>query len=361
MSALAPDPADLRERVSARLATYLRDRASVVAELGPELAAPMGVLLDLTTGGKLLRPAFCYWGYRAAGAPDGEQIVAAAAALELLHVSALVHDDVMDGSDRRRGRPSAHRQFADRHRASGWTGSPDAFGFGAAILLGDLVLAWSDQLLRGCGLPPDRVADGMAVFEAMRTEVMGGQYLDLVAQAAGDDATDADGRTRALRVLRFKTAKYSVERPLQLGATLAGGSPDLVAAFSAFGIPLGEAFQLRDDLLGVFGDPEQTGKPAGDDLREGKRTVLVTTALAAADAADRTTLHSLLGDPALDAAGVTRLREILVRTGAVDEVEKLIERLTAEAVDALADAPIVDPTARQVLADLVVAATQRHQ
>jgi geranylgeranyl diphosphate synthase type I len=352
-----PDPAQLRERVQTRLAGYLAERAEAVTELGPELEGPMRVLADLTTGGKLLRPAFCYWGHRAAGAPDGTEIVAAAAALELLHVSALVHDDVMDGSDRRRGRPSAHRQFADLHRDAGWTGSPTSFGHSAAILLGDLVLAWADELLRGCGLAADRVAAGMAVFEAMRTEVIGGQYLDLVAQAATDDASV----TRAMRVLRFKTAKYSVERPLQLGATLGGADPGLVSAFTAFGIPLGEAFQLRDDLLGVFGDPERTGKPAGDDLREGKRTVLVTTALAAADSADRGTLQGLLGDPTLDTDGVERLRAVLVRTGAVDEVEKLIAQLTAQAQDALADAPIIDPTARQVLADLIVAATQRHE
>ncbi len=360
----AVDPADLRERVSARLTAHLEQRSGLVTALGPELEAPVAVLRELTTGGKLLRPAFCYWGYRAAGAPDGEEIVAAAAALELLHVSALIHDDVMDGSDRRRGRPSAHRQFEQLHRTADWSGAPEGFGYGAAILLGDLVLAWSDELLRGCGLPADRVAAGIAVFEAMRTEVIAGQYLDLVAQSAGDapsDETEDAALSRALRVLRYKTAKYSVERPLQLGATLAGAEPALVEAFSAFGIPLGEAFQLRDDLLGVFGDPERTGKPAGDDLREGKRTVLVATAMTAADDADRATLRTLLGDPTLDADGVEQLRDVLVRTGAVDEVEKMIERLTAQAVDALTEAPIVDPTARQVLADLVVAATQRHE
>jgi geranylgeranyl diphosphate synthase type I len=339
-----PDPAQLRARVQDRLASYLAEQAGAV-------------LNDLTTGGKLLRPAFCYWGYRAAGAPDGAEIVSAAAALELLHVSALVHDDVMDGSDRRRGRPSAHRQFADLHRTAGWSGDAEGFGHGAAILLGDLVLSWADQLLRNCGLAADRVAAGMAVFETMRTEVIGGQYLDLVAQAVADDASVA----RAMRVLRFKTAKYSVERPLQLGATLAGADPGLVTAFSAFGVPLGEAFQLRDDLLGVFGDPERTGKPAGDDLREGKRTVLVTTAMATAGDADRATLQELLGDPDLDEDGVARLRDVLVRTGAVDEVEKLIATLTAQAADALADAPVADPTARQVLGDLIVAATQRRE
>ena len=357
MTAPEADPAQLRERVQRRVSGFLKTRREEVAKFGPELSGPMTVLADLTTGGKLLRPAFCYWAYRAAGAPDGEEIVTAAAALELLHVSALVHDDVMDGSDRRRGRPSAHRQFAELHRASGWAGSPEGFGRGAAILLGDLLLGWADEQLRSCGLAPDRMAAGMKVFEATRTEVMAGQYLDLVAQAAVHD----DPLGRAMRVLRLKTAKYSVERPLQLGATLGGASGELVAAFSTFGIPLGEAFQLRDDLLGVFGDPERTGKPAGDDLREGKRTVLVATALTAADAADRATMVSLLGDPALDSNGVARLREILIRTGAVDEVEKLIERLSAQADDALADAPIVDPTARQVLAQLVVAATQRHE
>ncbi|HUR76115.1 MAG TPA: polyprenyl synthetase family protein [Sporichthya sp.] len=361
MTAAEPDPAHLRERVQTRLAGFLADRARAVAELGPELAGPMSVLSDLSSGGKLLRPAFCYWGYRATGVPDGDEIVAAAAALELLHLSALIHDDVMDGSDRRRGRPSAHRQLADLHRGAGWAGSPEGFGHGAAILLGDLVLGWADELLRGCGLPPDRVAAGMAVFEAMRTEVMGGQYLDLVTQAAVDDTPGEDGVARAMRVLRFKTAKYSVERPLQLGATLAGGSVELVQAFTAVGIPLGEAFQLRDDVLGVFGDPERTGKPTGDDLREGKRTVLVATALASADAADRATMDALLGDPALDAAGIARLQAVLVATGALDQVEKLIERLATEADDALAAAPIEDPTARQVLADLVIAATQRHE
>jgi geranylgeranyl diphosphate synthase type I len=362
MTAPAPDPAQLRERVQTRLSDFLVGRARTMAELGPELADPMTVLADLTTGGKLFRPAFCYWGYRAAGGPDGEEIVAAAAALELLHVSALIHDDVMDGSDRRRGRPSAHRQFAELHRAAGWSGSSEGFGHASAILLGDLALGWADELLRGCGLPADRVAAGMAVFEAMRTEVMGGQYLDVVAQAAGTAPKgDGDALARAMRVLRFKTAKYSVERPLQLGATLAGASPELVAAFTAVGIPLGEAFQLRDDVLGVFGDPERTGKPAGDDLREGKRTVLVVTALVSADATDRATMDALLGNPALDADGIARLQAILVASGALDEVEKLIERLATDAEDALAAAPIEDPTARQVLADLVVAATQRHE
>src|SRR4051812_14856752 len=193
MTAPTPDPARLRERVQTRLASYLAQQAGTVTALGPELSGPMAVLADLTVGGKLLRPAFCYWGYRAAGAADGDEIVSAAGALELLHVSALVHDDVMDGSDRRRGRPSAHRQFADLHRDAGWSGDAENFGHSAAILLGDLILAWADELLRGCGLPADRVSAGMAVFEAMRTQGIGGPYLDPVAPAGAPRPPGAPG------------------------------------------------------------------------------------------------------------------------------------------------------------------------
>jgi geranylgeranyl diphosphate synthase type I len=350
----AIDSSRLRERVQETLSAFLAERAREVAVLGEELEAPMRTLATLATGGKHLRPAFCYWGFRAAGQCDGPEVVRAAAALELLHVSALVHDDVMDASDLRRGRPSAHRQFAALHADAGWAGAAEAFGTGAAILLGDLCLVWADQLLHSCGLPGDRLAAGVRVFDAMRTEVIGGQYLDLVAQAAGGGSV-----ARAMRVIRFKTAKYSVERPLQLGGTLGGGSPALLAAFTDFGIPLGEAFQLRDDVLGVFGDPAQTGKPAGDDLREGKATVLVAKALESADAAQAETLHRLLGDPDLDADGVERLRSVLVGTGALDAVEKLIDSLTHQAADALRAAPLADAESRAVLEALTVAATRR--
>jgi geranylgeranyl diphosphate synthase type I len=346
----------LRERVQETLSAFLAERAREVAVLGEELEAPMRTLSTLTTGGKHLRPAFCYWGYRAAGHGDGPEIVRAAAALELLHVSALVHDDVMDGSDLRRGRPSAHRQFATLHTDAGWAGSAEAFGTSAAILLGDLSLVWADQLLHSCGLPAERLAAGVRVFDTMRTEVIGGQYLDLVAQAAGGGNV-----ARAMRVIRFKTAKYSVERPLHLGGTLGGGTPALLAAFTDFGIPLGEAFQLRDDVLGVFGDPAQTGKPAGDDLREGKATVLVAKALESAGPADTATLHRLLGDPDLDADGVARLRAVLVGTGALDAVEKLIDSLTQQAEEALRAAPIADAESRAVLEALTVAATRRSE
>ncbi|MSX38845.1 MAG: polyprenyl synthetase family protein, partial [Actinobacteria bacterium] len=272
---------------------------------------------------------------------------------ELLQACALIHDDVMDASDTRRGMPAAHRRFATLHQNNHWVGSPDAFGVGAAILLGDLCLSWADELLLTCGLPADALARAKPVYDVMRTELMGGQYLDLLEQAMGGGSAE-----RAMRVVRFKSAKYTIERPLHLGAALAGASDDVVVAYSGYGLPLGEAFQLRDDILGVFGDPAQTGKPAGDDLREGKRTVLIATAFDAATAAHEGLLRRHLGDPGLDADGVGALRAVIEETGARAHVEALIGALTDQCFRALDAAPIED-AAREVLRGLAIAATSR--
>ena len=227
--------------------------------------------------------------------PTRVALLRACASLELLHASALVHDDYMDASDVRRGRPATHRAFEQIHRERGWAASPEQYGASAAILLGDLLLSWSDELLRTCGLPAERVLEALGYFDLTRSEVVTGQFLDVSAQARG--AADVD---TAMTVLRYKSAKYSIERPLHIGAALAGASPEMITQLSRFGLPLGEAFQLRDDLLGVFGDPAVTGKPAGDDLIEGKRTVLVSLALDALPVADAKVLDSALGT-ALDA------------------------------------------------------------
>ena len=348
------DAEDLRGRVQKTLDAFLARQLPALDEVSEELAEMVDALADLLNGGKRLRPAFCYWGWRGAGGADGEEVTVVAASLELLQACALIHDDVMDGSDTRRGRPAAHRRFAALHRSSGWTGSPDRFGVGAAILLGDLCLAWTDELYYTSGLEPSALARAKPVFDRMRTELMAGQYLDLLEQARGGGSVE-----RAERVIRYKSAKYTIERPLHLGAALAGGPPGLVEAYSAYGLPLGEAFQLRDDVLGVFGDPAETGKPAGDDLREGKRTVLVAAALERATPHQRALLGRLLGDPALDPAGVEQLREVLVDTGALDHVESAITRLTDRALHALDQSPVAEP-ARAVLAELAVAATTRR-
>ncbi len=356
---VAPPGGFSRDAVQERLAGFLTAKGRQLAAISPDLVEALAAATDLLAGGKRLRPAFLYWGWRAAGggtdpASDEACVLTAGAALELLQASALVHDDVMDGSELRRGLPAAHRRFAALHRSAGWVGSPGAFGTGAAILLGDLCLSWSDELLRTCGLPPDRLLPAMRLFDDMRTEVIAGQYLDLVEQATGGVSVE-----RALVVIRFKSAKYTVERPLHVGAVLAGADRAFVDALSGFGMPLGEAFQLRDDVLGVFGDPSVTGKPAGDDLREGKRTVLVAEALVRATPTQAAVFRRFLGDPALSAAGLAALREVVVETGAVQRVEDRIETLTRECLQALETLPLVDPEAATALRDLADAATRR--
>ena len=347
------DAEDLRVRVQKRLDDFLAAQVPVLDEVSPDLAPLSESIVDLLRGGKRMRPAFAYWGWRGAGGADCEEAITAATSLELLQACALIHDDVMDGSDTRRGMPAAHRRFATLHRGNEWLGSSEGFGIGAAILLGDLCLSWADEMLMSCGLPPRSVMRGKPVYDVMRTELMAGQYLDLLEQAMGGGSV-----SRAMRVVRFKSAKYTIERPLHLGAALADAPTELVDAYSAYGLPLGEAFQLRDDVLGVFGDPGETGKPAGDDLREGKRTVLVATAFESASPAQAAVLRRRLGDPALDPRGVSELREIIVDTGALGHVEALIEALTSQAFAALVSARI-DDVARDVLRGLAVAATSR--
>jgi geranylgeranyl diphosphate synthase type I len=313
----------------------------------------------LTRGGKRLRPAFCYWGWRGAGGAPAEEIVTAAAALELFQAAALIHDDLMDDSATRRGMPAVHRRFAGLHREFGWQGDGERFGMSGAVLAGDMCLVWTDELFAGSGLGERRLAAGRAMFDRMRTELLGGQYLDVLTQAA-PEPDPAAAVERARHVIRYKSAKYSIEHPLLIGATLAGAAPELLSTYSEYGLALGEAFQLRDDVLGVFGDPEETGKPAGDDLREGKRTVLIGLALLKASRAQASAVHRLLGDPRLDAEGVATLRGVIVDTGALAAVEALIGELAARAADALADGTVAEP-ARDVLARLVIAATSRAQ
>jgi geranylgeranyl diphosphate synthase type I len=348
------DVEDLRQRVQKELSAFFDRQAPGLDAIGVEIGPVLDTCREFLEGGKRLRPAFAYWGWRGAGGEDTEEVVRAASALELLHACALIHDDVMDGSDTRRGMPSVHRRFATIHRGERWHGSPDGFGLSAAVLMGDLALIWADQLLRTSGLPDDAILRGLPVWDEMRVELISGQYLDVLEQAMGSRSVQ-----RSLRVARYKSAKYTVERPLHLGAALAGASPSVLEVYTGYGLPLGEAFQLRDDVLGVFGDPATTGKPAGDDLREGKRTVLVATALENATPAQVATVNRLLGDSRLDLEGVRRLRAVIKETGALARTEELIRTLTAQALAALESTEVAGP-ARGVLRDLAVAATSRE-
>lgn len=368
---MAIGPADMtriRSEVGGALDEFISRQRQDLGRISADLLACVDAIADLLAGGKRLRAAFCYWGWRACGGNDGPEIFAAAAALELLHASALVHDDVMDASDTRRGQPAVHRRFAARHAAARWRGSPGAFGVGAAILIGDLLLAWTDEMLRASGLAPDAVWRGLAELDAMRTEVFSGQFLDLVEQAAGVSSVDS-----ALRVVTYKSAKYTVERPLHLGAELAAApgrvppghdprrpsdSAAVRKAFTDYGIPLGIAFQLRDDILGVFGDPAKTGKPVIDDLREGKRTVMLAVARERADHEQAALLDRAVGDPLLSELGAQQVRSVITSTGALAECEAMIDRNVKDALSALDSAPIT-AVSRSALAELAVAATSR--
>jgi geranylgeranyl diphosphate synthase type I len=350
------DQDGFRTRVQAALEGFLDDQAERLLPLGPDAARLLAEARTSVAGGKMFRASFCWWGHLAVAPPadraEEDALVRACASLELLHASALVHDDYMDASDSRRGRPATHRTFEREHRGSRWRGDPEQYGASGAILLGDLLLSWSDELLRRCGLPAARLDPALDVFDLTRTEVIAGQFLDVSAQARGHADVDA-----AMTVLRYKSAKYSIERPLQLGASLAGATPEQLAGLAAFGLPLGEAFQLRDDLLGVFGDPATTGKPAGDDLVEGKRTVLVALALDGAAGDDASLLDRSLGT-ALTVDEVGRLREVIDASGAHAQVEEVIDRLSAVALAAL-DQARIDDAARDVLRSLASAVTQR--
>ena len=295
-----------------------------------ELEAPLTALADLVAaGGKRLRPAFCHWAFVGTGGdPCDPLVVDAGAALELLHTFALIHDDIMDGSCTRRGTDTIHVRFEAAHALGGWRGEGRRFGEGVAILAGDLAFVYADQMLQGA--PPA----ALAVFTELRVEVNVGQYLDLVGTARG-----RVNEAAARQICRFKSGKYTIERPLHLGAALAGHLEEARSALSAYGLPLGEAFQLRDDLLGVFGDADLTGKPVGEDLREGKPTVLYAYA---AERASGPALEVLerYGAADLREEEIASIQEILVETRAVERTEARIDELVEEATAALVDTPL---------------------
>jgi geranylgeranyl diphosphate synthase type I len=360
---------ELATMVGRGLTDFLSSRRSIVAQIGPELSPFLDFSREFLSAGKRFRAQFCFRGWQAvsagrhaSGHSSLETVVSACGALELFHAAALVHDDIIDNSDTRRGAPSAHMAFAGMHREKRWLGDPQTFGTASATLLGDLLLGWSDEMLDdGLDVLKDRLAARAArqEFNRMRTEVTAGQYLDILEERAWRDSTDAEQRHRAERVLIFKSAKYSIESPLALGALLGGASEQQLESLRAYGLPLGIAFQLRDDLLGVYGDPEVTGKPSGDDLREGKRTILIALTREALQPGSRSILDELLGDPELDEDQIGLLQATIRDSGAVDRVEKLIQDHVAKALTALGEAPINDD-ARAHLRGLAVSVARRN-
>jgi len=360
----APDPARLEQirlGVSEALTSFLAGQRAVLRGIGDDLEPCAAAIESLLAAGKRLRPAFCYWGWRSAGGEDCPEILATAAALELLQASALVHDDVIDASDTRRGLPAVHRRFASWHAEAGRSGSAEQFGAGAAILVGDLLLAWANELYASGGLSPAVLHRGASVWATLQTELGAGQFLDLLSQVNASTSV-AD----ALRVITYKTAKYTTERPLELGARLAtagSAAPEPAAVMSAlarYGAPLGIAFQLRDDVLGVFGDPARTGKPVGGDVSEGKRTVLMAVARQRSSPRQAAILDRHLGAGDLTGEAVAAVRAVVTETGALAECEDLIAAYRKESVAALDGAPIAIE-ARAALTTLADVVTDRAE
>ncbi|MFI5840869.1 polyprenyl synthetase family protein [Catenuloplanes sp. NPDC051500] len=354
-----PAALNLTDAVEGTLADFLAREIAALDEMDPALGGFARTARDcVLAGGKRLRPTFAYWGWRGAAGPEQrvEPVLPAFAALELLHTFALVHDDVMDGSDTRRGHPTAHRVLEAQHAAAGRRGDPARFGEASAVLIGDLCLVWADRLLGAADVSDAVLLGARRCYDQMRIETIAGQYLDILGEAEPGSWSVA----RALRVARHKTAAYTVLRPLHFGLTLAAPatakrSHALLDAYSGYGLGVGEAFQLRDDLLGVYGEPAVTGKPAGDDLLAGKPTALLMLAREMATSAQ---LAELGCEPRTE-ADVQHLAQVVADTGAPERVEKMIEERVAAAVHALRRAPIDDVT-RNMLTGLAVTATQRQ-
>jgi geranylgeranyl diphosphate synthase, type I len=329
-------------RVDERIDRLFDAELSRWLKLDKSLEEPLRSLQRLVdAGGKRLRPAFCYWGFVGAGGdPQDSRVINAGAAFELLHAFALVHDDVMDGSDTRRGEVTAHVEFGELHRNGVWRGEARRFGEGVAILIGDLSHVYADLLLDGANM--DEVA---AIWHELRLELNIGQYLDMLGTARGDRDPSV-----ARRIARYKSGKYTIERPLHVGAALANRLDDLRVPLSAYGDPLGEAFQLRDDVLGAFGDEALTGKPVGQDLREGKPTPLLAAATRIASA-EQARLLDLVGLTDLSDSEVDRIQHVLHDTGALDEIERRIAELTSHAIAAL-DTADITPESKEALTDM---------
>jgi len=321
---------DVASRVDKRLEALLAVERERWAKVDADLVPPIDEIARLVlAGGKRLRPAFCFWGFVGAGGdPTDELVIDAGAALELLHAFALFHDDVMDGSLTRRGEPTTNAKFEASHGAEKLAGESRRFGDGVAILVGDLAYVYSDQLMRNAS------PQAWTIWNELRIELNFGQYLDMLGSAMNERR-----REKAERICRYKSGKYTIERPLHLGALLAAPTrDDLIPVLSTYGLPLGDAFQMRDDVLGAFGDTAITGKPVGDDLREGKPTPLMAIATARANAAQLKELQ-LVGNQDLTPEQIARVQEVIRETGALDELETVITRLTDEAIAAVQHVP----------------------
>lgn len=360
--------------IQEHLDDFCADRMQDFQLISTDLTPVVEYTKDLLQGGKRFRALFAYWSWVGALSTadlkqneqqrqqSAEAIVQITAALEMFHAAALVHDDLLDQSDTRRGAPAVHKRFELLHADSSWAGSHERFGVAGSVLVGDLMLGWSSEIFGNALLKaptPDFEAACRNEFSKMRVEVMAGQYLDVLEENAAQTRPVSEAVGRANRVMLYKTAKYSIEAPLLIGAAFAGAEPGLLRSLSAFGIPLGMAFQLRDDILGVFGDPSITGKPAGDDLREGKRTVLVGLTRETLPSSVGRIFDELLTSRSLDGEQIGFLQRTITESGALAKTERMIDELAEESLNAL-DSLDIDPRAKEQLRELALKVINRQ-
>ncbi|MDO4685930.1 MAG: polyprenyl synthetase family protein [Corynebacterium sp.] len=340
---------EIPQHVDAILAEYLASRRAEICDIDPATALAFEILCDFMKGGKRVRPMFAWAGFVSAESDeDPHAVLRAISALEFIQACALIHDDIIDSSDTRRGKPTVHRAVEKHHRDQGWNGDSAHYGKAVATLIGDLALTWSDDMLNSAGLSDAALHRALVPWRAMRTEVIAGQILDITVEASGDERVE-----EAEKINLYKTAAYTIARPLHLGAAIANTSAD---AFLAYGRSVGVAYQLRDDVLGVFGDPAVTGKPAGDDLREGKRTVLLATTLQLLDAtnpSEAAILRERIGTPNIEG-----LPDIIQRSGALERIEEMIQALVDTGIAHLDESLPSD--ALETLKSLALTATSRH-
>ncbi|MGK4584945.1 polyprenyl synthetase family protein [Kitasatospora sp. HPMI-4] len=340
----------LKGRVDAALGAFVDQETAQLLAIDEELAPVARQLVEATRHGKRLRAAFCYWGWRAAGQADSDALIRASAAMELVHAAAVVHDDLIDRSRIRHGRPTAQWALRD---ALPRVPRPAAAADALAMLVGDLLMAWAGQLFADCGLPGAYLSRARPLWAALARELVAGECLEILHTGARPD-TDT-----SLKVVRYKTAKYTVEQPLLIGAVLGGAGVEVRQCFTGYGLPLGEAFQLRDDMLGLFGDPARTGKANADDITARRPTALLAETWRWATPAERRELRMLLGGAGSDVASLDRVREIMHRTQAPARIERMIAQRVQTAAEAL-DAVRLPRQAARALADLADLATARH-
>ena len=338
----------ITKEINLALRHQVQGLTAQINEIDEQLILVSDSLSDYLSEGKRFRALFAVLGFLGADGKLSSEIFRAVSSLELLQASALIHDDLIDGSDTRRGKAAIHKQFAIKHG--------EKFGTSAAILIGDLALIWSEQVLQNSEIKQSKMSQCGQIFSEMRNELMAGQLLDIFEQTQSGFSIE-----RSLKIARFKSGKYSIERPLHFGAALSDSSDlqNIYTVYSDFGLPLGEAFQLRDDLLGIYGDPHITGKPAGDDLREGKKTALIAYAFERGSNSVRDLIQSKLGTP-LSQIEIEQLIMAINETGAVAHIENLIEKLSESALDSLSQANI-NQSARKMLEQMVELVTKRNR